>query len=120
VHADDLAAACVAVAAPPHCADRAYALGGGERLAFAAMLERVRASLPFRTVPLPVPLPLARGVLALARAAGSTRLSPALVDRLGHDLVADDRAARADFGYAPRPFRPDPACWDTTVPFSGD
>jgi len=80
----------------------------------------VRASLPFRTVPLPVPLPLVRGVLALARAAGSTRLSPALVDRLGHDLVADDRAARVDFGYAPRPFRPDSACWDTTVPFSGD
>jgi len=120
VHADDLAAACVAVAAQPHCAGRVYALGGGERLAFAAMLERVRASLPFRTVPLPVPLPLVRVVLALARAAGSTRLSPALVDRLGHDLVADDRAARVDFGYAPRPFRPDSACWDATVPFSGD
>jgi nucleoside-diphosphate-sugar epimerase len=120
VHADDLAAACVAVASRPRCADRTYALGGGERLPFATMLERVRTSLPFRTVPVPMPLPLLRATIALARVAGSARLSPALVDRLGSDLVADDGPARADFGYAPRPFRPDAACWHDVVPFSGD
>jgi nucleoside-diphosphate-sugar epimerase len=101
VHADDLAGACVAVAATPRSAGRVYALGGGERLAFAAMLERVHASLPFRAVPLPLPLtllqPFARSVPAL--------------ERLRRDLVADDSAAMADFGWAPRAFRPDAACW---------
>lgn len=120
VHADDLASACLAVSAQAQCAGRFYPLGGGERLSFAAMLERVRASLPFGTVPLPLPLPLLRLLLQAARAAGGARLSPALVDRLGHDLVADDRGARSDFGYSPRMFQPDAACWDMAVPFSAD
>jgi nucleoside-diphosphate-sugar epimerase len=101
VHADDLAGACVAVAAAPHSAGRTYPLGGGERLAFATMLERVHASLPFRAVPLPVPIALLRPF---------ARRHPA-IGRLRCDLVADDRAAVADFGWAPRAFRPDAACW---------
>ncbi|HEY6941933.1 NAD-dependent epimerase/dehydratase family protein [Dokdonella sp.] len=117
VHADDLAAACVAVAARARCAGRPYAVGGGERLAFATMLERVRASLPFRTVPVPLPLRALRGVLAMTGRAG---LSPALVDRLGVDLVADLGDAQADFDFAPRPFRPDATCWDATASFRQD
>lgn len=105
VHADDLAAACVAVADTAPCAGRTYALGGGERLAFGVMLERVRASLPFRTVPLPLPLSLLRAVAPCA-----PRLRGALA-RLRRDLVVDDGAARADFGWAPRGFRPGPSCW---------
>ncbi|MGN6521193.1 MAG: NAD-dependent epimerase/dehydratase family protein, partial [Dokdonella sp.] len=115
VHADDLAAACVAAAAQARCAGRAYGLGGGERLPFATMLERVRASLPFRTVPMPVPLPLLRTLLASARAAGRSGLSPALVDRLQADLVADTSDAHADFGFSPRAFRPDAACWEAAA-----
>ncbi|HEU4662487.1 MAG TPA: NAD-dependent epimerase/dehydratase family protein [Dokdonella sp.] len=117
VHADDLAAACVAVAARAPCVGRIYPLGGGERLAFATMLERVRSSLPFRTVPVPLPLPVLRAVIAVAGRAG---LSTALVDRLELDLVADLRDARADFDFAPRPFRPDAACWDAAASFSDD
>jgi nucleoside-diphosphate-sugar epimerase len=101
VHADDLAGACVAVAATPRSAGKVYALGGGEQLAFAVMLERVHASLPFRAVPLPLPLTLLRLF--------AHRL-PA-IERLRRDLVADDSAAVADFGWAPRAFRPDAACW---------
>lgn len=101
VHADDLAAACLAVARQPACEGRAYAVGGGERLSFDAMLARVRAALPHPVVPLPVPLAAVR----LLAAAG---LAPAAaVARLTHDLVADDAPARADFGWAPRAFVPD-------------
>jgi nucleoside-diphosphate-sugar epimerase len=101
VHADDLASACVAVLANPRSAGRIYALGGGERIAFATMLERVHCSLPFRALPLPLPLAVLRRL---------ARWVPAF-ERLQRDLVADDRAAANDFGWAPRAFRPDAACW---------
>jgi hypothetical protein len=52
-------------------------------------------------VPLPLPLTLLRLF--------AHRL-PA-IERLRRDLVADDSAAVADFGWAPRAFRPDAACW---------
>lgn len=101
VHADDLAQACVDVAARPACTGRIYAVGGGERLSFDAMLARVRAALPRRALPLPVPL------AALRLLAGAGFAPAAAVDRLTHDLVADDAAARTDFGWAPRAFMPD-------------
>lgn len=105
VHADDLAAACLAVLRHPACAGRTYALGGGERLSFDAMLERVRVSLPRRSAPLPLPL-------AAARLLACAGLAPAAaVDRLTRDLVADDAAARTDFGWSPRGFGVDAHAW---------
>jgi len=111
VHADDLAAACLAAFASPRAAGRTYALGGGERLAFDAMLARVQASLPVRTLALPVPLAPARAALRLARAAGLHPPGAAALERLRRDLVADDAAAAADLGWAPRAFRPAAAAW---------
>ncbi|GAA0715952.1 NAD-dependent epimerase/dehydratase family protein [Dokdonella soli] len=111
VHADDLAAACIAALATLQTAGKTYALGGGERLAFVAMLERVRASLPVRTLPLPIPLGAARALVGAARAAGLHASSGAAIDRLTRDLVADHSAAVADFGWAPRPFHPDARMW---------
>jgi nucleoside-diphosphate-sugar epimerase len=111
VHADDLAAACLAVLAAPVSADRVYALGGGERLSFAAMCARVRASLPVATLPLPLPLAVLRGLAPFARAFGLPAPGAAMLARLREDLVADHADAVADFGWAPRPFRPDAAAW---------
>jgi nucleoside-diphosphate-sugar epimerase len=105
VHAQDLATACLAVLDRPACSDRAYALGGGERLAFDTMLERVRASLPVRCLPLPLPLAAARAMARLGR------IPAAAVERLERDLVADDAEARADFGWAPRGFVVEAAMW---------
>ncbi|PZQ19907.1 MAG: hypothetical protein DI564_01310 [Rhodanobacter denitrificans] len=111
VHAADLAEACLAAWAQPQAAGRVYALGGGERLSFAAMLERVRAGLGVATVPLPVPLALLRVGGALWRTSPGMPHLAAAVERLSADLIAEDGAAAAELGWSPRPFRPDPACW---------
>jgi len=106
VHAEDLAEACVAALTNPRTYERIYALGGGERLAFATMIERVRASLPTLVVPLPVPLAAAR---IAARLVHSKR--HAALERLTTDLIADHAAAMADFGWRPRTFHPDASAW---------
>jgi nucleoside-diphosphate-sugar epimerase len=111
VHADDLAAACLASFVQPRSAGRNYALGGGERLGFDAMLERVRASLPVRTLPLPIPLGVVRTLAGIAPRLGLPALHAAMIERLTQDLVADHGAAIADFGWAPRGFHPDAQTW---------
>lgn len=110
VHADDLAEACARLLARDGGGEAVHALGGGERLSFDAMLERVRRSLPRRCLPLPVPLPVVRLLAGLARA-GGVAAGTAAVERLRRDLVADDASARAAFGWNPRPFRPDASTW---------
>ncbi|MDR2013433.1 MAG: hypothetical protein LBQ20_10475 [Rhodanobacter sp.] len=111
VHAQDLAAACMAVLQGTATHSHVYALGGAERLAFADMLERVRASLPLRTFAVPVPLGALRSLSTLARAMGLPAPGRAAIARLNCDLVAEQAAAIADFGWAPRVFRPDATAW---------
>jgi len=112
VHADDLASACIAAAARPVLARRVYEVVGGERIRFDTMLARVRASLPFATLPLPIPCALARACAGITR---STRTlaaaSPAALLRVNEDLVADNSAGAADFGWSPRDFRPRADDW---------
>ena len=111
VHAGDLAAACVALSRtmPPRAV---YDVGGGERIAFSDMLRRVRASLPFAALALPVPLALASAGASLARMSPAFRAaSTGALARIREDLVADHAAAVADFGWSPRAFRPEPADW---------
>jgi len=94
VHAADLADACTAVIDLSGTYAKTYALGGGERLTFAALLQRLRSAQ--RGFVLPVPVPLA--VLRLGR------ISPGVLARLREPLVADNAAALRDFSYAPRAF----------------
>ncbi len=111
VHADDLAAACLGVLSHPQTAAHIYPLGGGEQLSFSAMLERVHASLATWSVPLPIPLGVARALIKVARRPRFPGLRPAALERLTRDLVVDHSAAIADFGWAPRPFHPTSATW---------
>jgi nucleoside-diphosphate-sugar epimerase len=112
VHADDLARACMDVLAHAHTTQRIYAVGGGERLPFGTMFERVRASFPFRTVALPIPFTMARAAAGIAARFPAFRAaSPAAVRRLEEDLIVDHSAAIGDFGWSPRPFRPDASAW---------
>lgn len=103
VHADDVAAACVGALAGG--AGQVLQLGGGERLSYAQMLERVRDGLDRRTISLPLPISLLR---LLTRIGGRGR---GMVQRLTQDLIADNASAEAAIGYRPRPFRPSPGCW---------
>lgn len=105
VHADDVAAACVAALAAPAATGRRFELGGGERLAYSTMLKRMRASLGFRTLPVLLP------VTVMAFATRILGRGTAMVRRLNVDLVADNAPAEAAFGYRPRPFSPSRECW---------
>ena len=105
LHADDLAAACVA-ALEAH-ASHAYELGGGEVLSYRAMLERIFQALGKRPRVLPLPVSLYRAAIATARVLPRYRsLTPAVADRMNQDMVFDSSAAMRDLGLKPRSFSP--------------
>ncbi len=107
VHVQDLAAAALQVLPHPATAGQAYALGGGEVLAYDEMVRRTLAVLEPRPRLLRVPLPLFRAALSLAHVAGRLRgMNAAALARMREPLVFDIEPACRDFGYAPRPFTP--------------
>jgi nucleoside-diphosphate-sugar epimerase len=105
VHADDLAAAAIAAAASPAAGNRAYDLPGGETLTYRQMAERVFEGMGRRPAILPLPEGLWRLAFALARPLlpGATAQ---MGRRMSEDLAFDGSTAAADFGWNPRPFRP--------------
>ena len=105
LHADDLAAACVA--ALSLSVTQAYELAGGETLSYRAMLERIFQSLGQRPFILPMPVALYRAAIAAARLLPRYRsLTPAVANRMNQDMVFDTSAATRDFGFKPRGFTP--------------
>lgn len=107
VHVDDLAIAAMAVAQSSVRESRAYDLPGGETMTFTAMVARVLACLPERPRLWPLPGPLFRGALSMARGIGMVKgIDNGMRDRLHVDQVFDASAARRDFSYAPRAFTP--------------
>ncbi|HOX70703.1 MAG TPA: NAD-dependent epimerase/dehydratase family protein [Dokdonella sp.] len=112
VHADDLADACLSALGRDSARCRTFDLGGGERLGFAEMLERVRCSLPGPVLGVPLTPRMARLALSIARTRPRWRgLGQAALERLQHDLVADDAPARRDLAWAPRAFLPEASTW---------
>ncbi len=110
VHADDLAAACLAALDNPKAQGSIYALTGGETLSYRAMVERVFQGLGRTPRLLPVPLGLLRAAIRAGRLLPAyRRLSPQMADRVNQDLCFDSGPARRDFGYAPRGFRFEPS-----------
>jgi len=110
VHADDIAAAVVAALEQPATGGKILPLGGGERLTAGEMFARVRASLATPTLPVPIPAVLLRaGRRAVPRLRGP-------LTRLEADLIADNSELQRLLGIAPRPFRPDAACWEPHSP----
>lgn len=107
VHVDDLADAALAAWAAPATHQRAYAVGGGEVLAYDEMVARVLRALAPPARLHRVPTPLFAGALRMAHAAGRLRgLNAQALRRMRADLVFDLAPARRDFGYAPRGFAP--------------
>ncbi|HTK36632.1 MAG TPA: NAD-dependent epimerase/dehydratase family protein [Caulobacteraceae bacterium] len=106
VHADDLAEAALAAARAPAAANGAYDLPGGETLAYREMGARVFRALGKRPRLIAVPPLVWRMGLTLASPLlpGATA---AMGVRMAEDLTFDGAPAARDFGWAPRPFRPD-------------
>ena len=107
VHADDLGRACSQALSLAGTGNRAYNLGGGEVLFYEDMVRRIRLADGHHPVVVPVPRFIYYLLIHLARRfMGQTHLHTEMVDRMYADLVTDNSAAEADFGYAPRPFQP--------------
>jgi nucleoside-diphosphate-sugar epimerase len=105
IHADDLARACIAAIDRENTFGVVYPLGGGERLRFDAMLNRIRRALPKRSIAIPIPIALLSVLTPLAPYLGFAKIGIGALRRLREDLVADNARAAADFGFAPRDFR---------------
>jgi len=106
VHADDIAQASVVALQSTAAAGQVIPIGGGERLPAREMFARVRRSLPVATLSLPLP-----GAALRLGARLVPKLRGPLV-RLEEDLVADNTALTRLLGVQPRPFRPEPRCWE--------
>jgi nucleoside-diphosphate-sugar epimerase len=110
VHADDIAQAVLAALDSEGAAGRVLEIGGGERLDYMAMFQRVHASVGRSTLPLYLPLWALRLLAAcVPRARGP-------VSRLEQDLIADNNALQSLLGVRPRPFQPDSATWQAMSP----
>jgi nucleoside-diphosphate-sugar epimerase len=107
VHVHDLADAAFRCIEAEASFGRAYALPGGETLAYREMVARVLAALEPPPRLHEVPSPVFNIVLAAAHAAGfALDFNEAAVARMRSDLVFDPTDAQRDFGYSPRGFRP--------------
>ena len=105
IHAEDVAAACVAALQVPDVANRSYNISGGETLAYRDMVARVFAALgrPARLVT--VPLWAFRLAVAMLRYLPRYRHgSAAMAERMNRDLVFDYTDAARDLGFEPRGF----------------
>jgi nucleoside-diphosphate-sugar epimerase len=110
VHADDIALAVMAVLRSDAGSGQTLQIGGGERLDYQQMFQRVRASMGSVTLPLYLP----QAALALLAAAVPRARGP--VSRLQQDLVADNTELTRRLGVVPRAFQPTPDTWRPSRP----
>lgn len=105
IHAEDVAAACVAAFRAPNAVNRAYNISGGETLTYRDMVARVFAALDRRTCFLTVPLWVFRlAVLGLRRLPRYRNWSAAMAERMNVDLIFDHSEAARDLLFKPRRF----------------
>jgi nucleoside-diphosphate-sugar epimerase len=107
VHADDLAAACVAALGESKTFNSAYELAGGETLTYREMVKRIFAAE--RRTPRFLPVPLAAFRVAMwcvSRIPRFRDFNAEMARRMNEDLVFDSSDAARDFGFAPRKFEP--------------
>lgn len=105
VHANDVAAACIAALQRTAAADQAYNISGGETLTYRNMVGRVFLSRGRRPILLRVPLWAFRVAIALVRYLPRYKLwSAAMAERMCRDMVFDHSGATRDLGFKPRSF----------------
>lgn len=110
IHAEDVAAACLAALRSPKAANRAYNISGGETLSYRNMVGRIFAMLGVPQRLLTVPLWAFSMAVALLRQVPRYRAwSSAMAERMNRDMVFDHSEATRDFGFTPRKFVLKPA-----------
>ena len=112
VHADDLAALCVALTQRNDPWPGVFEAGGGERLPLRDMLARTARSVDARAIRVPAP-----GVMlaSVARIAGWLGVDAAALSRARQDQCTADDAVWRHCGIAPRPFVPTRDDWSSVA-----
>ena len=103
VHADDLAALCVALLQQSGTATGVFEAGGGERLALSEMLARTARAVDARVVALPVP---GFALSLAARIAARFGIEAGALSRAVQDQCCTDDSIWRIAGIVPRGFRP--------------
>lgn len=107
VHADDLAAACVAVLDNSTTFDKSYELSGGETLRYRAMVGRIFESVHHQARFVSIPLALFRVALRTVALIPKYRdFNIAMAQRMNENLEYSHDEATRDFAYLPRKFIP--------------
>ena len=105
VHADDVAAACLAVLNRPVAFNRDYNLSGGQTLTFREMVEAIFLALDKKPRIVIIPLILAAPLIKLATYTEAYRhITKEMIERVNHDICFNSSDAQRDFGYSPREF----------------
>ena len=106
IHAEDVAAACLAALAAPGSVNRAYNISGGETLPYREMVSRVFTALQRPRLMLTVPLDAFKLTLVFLRLVPRYRhWSSAMAERMNRDIVFDHADAATDLGFSPRRFQ---------------
>lgn len=103
LHADDVAAACLAAIGCDGLRDT-YEISGGETLPYHEMVRRIFAWLGRPPRLARIPLPLVRAALPVANLLPGLASLATMAVRMNEDLVFDHAAAARDFGFQPRSF----------------
>lgn len=109
VHAEDVAAACLAALESGAARNRAYNISGAEQLPYREMVRRVFAALGRAPRLLSVPLWVFRLAIACVRVLPRYRgWTAAMAERMNQDLVFDHAEAARDLSFRPRAFQLSP------------
>lgn len=105
IHAEDVAAACLAALQAPEASNRAYNISGGETMSYRDMVKRVIAAMGHQGRLVTVPLWAFRVAAAMVRILPRYRhWSAAMAERMNRDLVFEHADAARDLGFKPRGF----------------
>ena len=105
VHAEDLAIGAIAAASSSLTINKTYALPGSETVTYREMVGRVFDGLGRPRVIIPIYPWLWRLAFGIARPL-IPNANAAMGNRMSQDMVFDATPAETDFGWNPRPFRP--------------
>jgi len=105
VHADDVAAACIAVLNRPVAFNRDYNLSGGKTLTFREMVEAIFLALDMKPRIVVIPRMLMLPLIMAACTQTYRHINKEMIERVNTDMCFDSSDAQRDFGYSPRKFR---------------